>query len=337
MRPQARVKMGYYPTPLQVVERIRSFLSFPDENANVLDPCCGEGAALKSLAAGVNAETYGIELDRYRAGEAKKSLDNLLQCGYEDARISNNAFSCLFLNPPYDWQESGTLDEDRHERTEKAFLRGTVKYLLPEGILVYIVPQPRVTEDVAKILSYRFEDFNTYRFMDGEYEQFKQVVLFGKRKDRNCPDDSSFVMLNAVPYTELEEIPYMQEPVYDLPSSPGVRLFRSTLIDEAELEKELKSSPLWGKLNQHGKNNKNGVGRPPLPLHTGHLGLLLASGCLDGMVGEGEDRHIVRGKVEKVAHAEQEYQGDVLVEREIERYRVSIKVLNPDGEIRNLM
>jgi tRNA1(Val) A37 N6-methylase TrmN6 len=329
--------MGYYPTPLSVVERIKTFLSYPAENVNVLDPCCGEGAALKSLVADANAKTYGIELDRYRAGEAKKALDNLLHCGYEDARISNNAFSCLFLNPPYDWQEGGTLDEDRHERTEKAFLRGTVKYLLPEGILVYIVPQPRVTEDVAKILSYRFEDFNTYRFMDGEYERFRQIVLFGKRKDRNCPDDSSFVMLNAVPYTELEEIPYMQEPVYSLPESPGARLFRSTLIDEAELEKELKSSPLWGKLNHHGKNNRDGVGRPPLPLHTGHIGLLLASGCLDGMVGEGEDRHIVRGKVEKVAHTEQEYQGDVLVEREIERYRVSIKVLNPDGEIRNLM
>jgi len=64
---------------------------------------------------------------------------------------------------------------------------------------------------------------------------------------------------------------------------------------------------------------------------------LLASGCLDGKVGEGEDRHIVRGKVEKITHTEQEYQGDVLVEREVERYRVSIKVLTQDGQIKNLM
>ena len=132
-------------------------------------------------------------------------------------------------------------------------------------------------------------------------------------------------------------IPHLQQPVYRIPPSPEVRLFRSTLIDEAELERELGSSALWNKLNGHGQRNRNGVGRPPLPLHTGHLGLLLASGCLDGMVGEGEDRHIVRGKVEKVSHVEQEYEGDVLVEREVERYRVSVKVLTPDGEIRNLM
>ena len=144
-------------------------------------------------------------------------------------------------------------------------------------------------------------------------------------------------MLNAIPFTELQEIPHLEQPVYTLPASPEVKLFRSTLIDEAELEKELKSSALWEKLNGYGRGSRDGVGRPPLPLHTGHLGLLLASGCLDGMVGDGEDRHIVRGKVEKVTHTEQEYEGDVLIQREVEKYRVSIKVLTPDGEIRNLM
>ncbi len=329
--------MGYYPTPLSVAERIRTFLSFPSENVNILDPCCGEGTALRNVVDGANATTYGIELDEYRAKQAKDTLDHMLHCGYEDVRISNNAYSCLFLNPPYDWQDSSALDESRHERTEKAFLRGTIRYLLPEGVLVYIVPQSRVTEDVAKILSYRFEDFNTYRFQDGEYEKFRQIVLFGRKKPRNGLDDNSFGKLFAISRTGLPEIPYLDEPVYELPGSPEVKLFRSILIDEAELEKELMSSALWRKINRDGHNSKDGVSRPPLPLHTGHLGLLLASGCLDGRVGEGEDRHVVRGKVEKVTHTEQEYQGDVLIEREVERYRVSIKVLTQDGEIKNLM
>lgn len=328
--------MGYYPTPLSVTERIRNFLSFPNENVNLLDPCCGEGTALRKIVDGASATTYGIELDEYRAKRAKDALDHVLHCGYEDVRISNNAYSCLFLNPPYDWQDGGHLDGSGQERTEKAFLKGTVRYLLPDGVLVYVVPQPRVTEEVAKILSYRFEDFSTYRFPDGEYEKFRQMVLFGKKKPRSSLDDDSFGKLFAIPYAGLPELPYLEEPIYELPASPEVRLFRSTLIDEAELERELTSSALWKKISRDG-NHKNGVGRPPLPLHTGHLGLLLASGCLDGKVGEGEDRHIVRGKVEKIKHTEQEYQGDVMIEREIERYRVSIKVLTQDGEIKNLM
>ena len=253
-----------------MVYRIKSFLSFPDESVNVLDPCCGEGAALRNLVEGARATTYGLELDQHRAKQAKKdALHHVVCCGYEDARISNSAFSCLFLNPPYDWQKTGPSEEHAHERTEKAFLRGTVRYLTPDGLLVYIVPQPRVTEDLAKILSYRFQDFNTYRFPDEEYERFKQVVLFGTKKNSNYLDDNSLGMLNAIPYTELQEIPHLEQPVYTLPASPEVKLFRSTLIDQAELEKELKSSVLWEKLNQHNQSNRNGVGRPPLPLHTG--------------------------------------------------------------------
>jgi predicted RNA methylase len=138
-RHEGRVKMWYYPTLQSVVYRIRSFLRFPAEKINVLDPCCGEGAAVHNLVEGANVATYGIELDEYRAKQAKGMLDYVLHCGYEDVRISNDAFSCLFLNPPYDWQGAGQHDENRHERTEKTFLSGTVRYVMPEGVLVYIV------------------------------------------------------------------------------------------------------------------------------------------------------------------------------------------------------
>lgn len=97
--------MGYYPTPPDVAERIGSFLRYPEGNVNLLDPCCGEGLALSTLADGAHATTYGIELDGHRAELAKQNLDHVLKCSYEDTRISNNAFSCLFLNPPYDWEK----------------------------------------------------------------------------------------------------------------------------------------------------------------------------------------------------------------------------------------
>jgi len=334
-RLHGRMKMGYYPTPPSVVERIRTFLHFPDGNVNVLDPCCGEGLALRSLVEGTEATTYGIELDEYRATRAMGNLDHVLHCGYEDARVSNSAFGCMLLNPPYDWE--AVASGEGHERKEKGFLKGTVKYLQPDGVLVYVVPQKAVRGDIARILSYRFHDFSPYRFPDEEYDRFKQVVVFGKKKERGELDRDAVDRLDAIPNEDLTVIPYADNPVYDVPSSPLVRLFRSSVIDEVELERELKKSTLWKKLHEYGENAVNGVGRPPLPLHTGHLGLLLASGSLDGVVGEGPDRHIVRGKAEKVTHTEQEYQGDVLVERQIETYRVCVKVLKRNGEIETLM
>ena len=71
--------MGYYPTPIPVVDRIRTFIKYPEENVNILDPCCGEGLALKKLVDGINAKTYGIELDEYRAEQAKERIYRCLK------------------------------------------------------------------------------------------------------------------------------------------------------------------------------------------------------------------------------------------------------------------
>jgi tRNA1(Val) A37 N6-methylase TrmN6 len=337
MRLEGRIKMGYYPTPDSVVERIRSFIKFPEENVSILDPCCGEGLALKNLAQDTKATTYGIELDDHRAGQARDNLDHVLKGSYEDARISSNAFSCLFLNPPYDWDTPPHTEKDGNARKEKTFLRGTVKYLKPEGALIYIIPQNRLTSDIAKMLSYRFEDHNVFRFPDDEYVKYKQIVLFGVKKQKNSLNENDFNQLRNVPFKTFDEIPYSETPLYELPPSNDVRMFRSTVIDEKELEREVGRSVLWQKLNGHNSNGNGKTGRPPLPLHTGHLGLLLANGYLDGIVGQGEDRHIVRGKVEKFTRRIEEYNGEVRIEREVDSYKVSLKILKKDGEILTLM
>ena len=64
---------------------------------------------------------------------------------------------------------------------------------------------------------------------------------------------------------------------------------------------------------------------------------MLANGCLDGIVGSGEDRHIVRGKVEKTVAKFTEQKGDIIEERELDQYKVSIKILRQDGEIITLI
>jgi len=335
MRLEAKIKMGYYPTPLSVVERVRSFLKFPEDNVNLFDPCCGEGLALKELKGEAKATTYGIELDEYRAEEAKNNLDHVIKGSYEDARISHNTFSCLFLNPPYDWDVP--VDDEKTERKEKTFLKDTARYLQASGTLVYIIPQKRLVNDIAKILSYRFEDFNVFRFPDEEYEAFKQIVLFGCKKDKAVLNDIEYESLRFIPEKELQEIPFSDKPIYNLPPSGDVHLFRSSLIDEEELENGMEDSILWQKIEENAQVDNDYFGRPPLPLHKGHLGLLLANGCLDGVVGEGKDRHVVRGKVEKVISRYEEYEGDTLIERDVESYRVSIKILKKDGDIITLM
>jgi ribosomal protein S25 len=62
----------------------------------------------------------------------------------------------------------------------------------------------------------------------------------------------------------------------------------------------------------------------------------LAAGKLDGIVGNGNERHLVKGSVRKVTTVLQEVKGEVLEERELDRYVVSIKILDRYGIIREL-
>jgi len=336
MRIHGRIKMGHYPTPPRVVDLIRRYLSFPSSQFSALDPCCGEGNALASLIIGTDSITYGVELDHQRAEESKSRLHNVLRCGIEETRIQRRSCSMLLLNPPYD---ELTMEEESHaktERLERAFLRMTVPHLISGGVLVYIIPQNRLDKSIARLLASRFEEINVFRFPDPEYADFRQIVVFGVRKNNNFLDEQEASRLQCVPKMELSPLAEGAEIVYPIPASGPLTLFRSILIDPRELEKHITQSPLWKRFTALTTRSEIRIPRPPLPLHSGHLGLLLAAGKLDGVVGTGEDMHLVKGNVRKITTVLQEMKGEVLEEHELDRYVVSIKVLNQLGEIREL-
>jgi hypothetical protein len=148
----SQAKMGYYPTPPAIVSHIKKGLSLPSPGPfRFLDTCCGEGEALNLLAAGFGpiVETYGIELDETRL---KKSSEKLHHMVWGDAltelRVTLKAFSLLWLNPPYDY------DSDGGGRLEARFLEAHLKYLMPKGWLVFIIPflaLKSVKEALAKL------------------------------------------------------------------------------------------------------------------------------------------------------------------------------------------
>jgi hypothetical protein len=122
--------------------------------------------------------------------------------------------------------------------------------------------------------------FLIYRFQDGEYEAFRQIVVFAVKKKEPEMDEKMYEELASIPSTELQELPFAEEPSYCLPRARAVKLFRSMRVDIEMLENEVKDSPLWNRFKELTRFEQGEMERPPLPLHTGHLGLLLASGLL---------------------------------------------------------
>ena len=65
------IKNGYFPTDQATLERIVAALDVAGSELRILDPCCGEGAALHRIrealtACGAAVHAFGVEFDAQR-------------------------------------------------------------------------------------------------------------------------------------------------------------------------------------------------------------------------------------------------------------------------------
>ena len=339
MRLAAQAKMGYYPTPASVVSRISDILVREGTGTiRLLDPCAGEGHALKHIGESLNGETYGIELDKERGRRARENLTQCLITDYETTRISNQAFSLLYLNPPYDWAIKND-EVSASERYERTFLRNTIKYLISNGILVYLIPQSRLDKGIATILSYRLKDVRVFRFPDEDYRSFKQVVIFGVVKKRPEPDDELGRYLKEAGQGQTI-IPSLDNAdcTYTVPVSPFVKtfLFRTTQIDPQELALEIEQHGLRGTIDRMvSPLSLSERIQPIMPLRHGHLAQLLACGMMNGVVvdKEGDNPLLVKGITKKVVDIRTEHEDGKERVIETDRIVITINAINEKGDL----
>jgi Uncharacterised methyltransferase family (DUF6094) len=64
---QGKLRLGYFPLPLDEARRIRACLRFPASPFSVIDPCIGDGAVFLAITEETYAHRYGVDLDAYRA------------------------------------------------------------------------------------------------------------------------------------------------------------------------------------------------------------------------------------------------------------------------------
>ena len=69
MRNAGRLKLGYYPLPIEEAQNIRALLVSSAPYA-AIDPCVGDGTALIEITKDTGASLAGIELDADRAAAA---------------------------------------------------------------------------------------------------------------------------------------------------------------------------------------------------------------------------------------------------------------------------
>ena len=340
MRLAAQAKMGYYPTPENVTPIIAKYLKRKREGLiRILDPCAGMGTAVKNIGEDLNAETYGIEVDLNRGNQAKEVLTRCLVTDYQNTRISHGAFSFLWLNPPYDWAARDS-DIEKSERYERTFLRDCIYYLRPQGVLVYLIPQKRLDGQIARMLSYRFEEISVYRFPEEAYKAYRQLVIFGVLKGKPEKDDPRAEYLRncgnqafAIPY-----LPVDPPQIYEIPLSPFKPdfVFRSNQIDPKELDEEIHRHGLFDQLRAMTTPLRMCEKiRPIMPLRYGHLAQILACGLMNGIVWDKDKKNplLIKGITKKEVKRAVEIDGDCEKHIETDVIKITIQAFNREGEL----
>jgi hypothetical protein len=340
MRLAAQAKMGYYPTPKTLTPLIIRYLKRQQSGLiRILDPCAGEGTAVKLIGDHLMAETYGIEIDIERGNRARQTLTKCLLTDYQSTKISHRSFSLLYLNPPYDWAVRNS-ELEGSERFERTFLRDCIPYVCSEGILVYLIPQKRVDGYIARMLSYRFEHISVFRFPEEQYKAFKQLVIFGVLKKKPFKDDDTTEYLKScgkmsaiVPY-----LPAAPPHVYEVPVSPSKPnfIFKSKVLDPDELADEIRQYGLFAQIAEMTTPLRMVEKiRPIMPLRHGHLAQILACGLMNGVVWDQDKRNplLVKGVTTKKVKHTVEVHGDVEKHIECDQINIIIHAFDRFGEM----
>jgi len=343
MRPPAIERMGYYPTDEPVVEIIRNYLKPPSERGRLFDPCAGEGKAASSLGNALNCETWGVELSPERAGKAQNVMDKVFQAPWQACVLSDESVSWLYLNPPYEFDRF-----EGQKRLEWDFLKTTSSKLMRGGLLTYIIPQKILGMiEVARLLAGHYEAITVYRFPDGLYEKFKQVVVLAyKRKLYQLPTDKEVQSLQSLASMDLEPIQPVVEPIYQLLSAPsrGANgkpvVFKRTDWEPEEVVEATKEAGVhttndWLDMI-HPTRGLAQLSQPVMPLKKGHIAMLMASGMMGTVKLADEEGKpmLIKGRVIKVVEKTEQpdsKETDTVVETYKDRFVTTVAVLKQDG------
>ena len=348
MRLAGQAKGGFYPTPPKVINLIARIIgcrSMPYRSQSkdvirILDPCCGAGEALEQLTGSLRTKaqipviTYGVELHNERAQAAAQLLDHTLSADLFQTSMANEAFSMLYLNPPYDH------DEEK-KRVEQSFLAQCTRYLAPGGVLAFIVPRERASTS-ARFLANWYSNIGMWDFPPPEQEDFGQAVVAGVRKKDPVPDTGMEKEIRS--WSRGNERTFGQKDwplytAYQTPALPGGDILFATrsvdpeaAIQEARVKGLLNNPKVTDQIWPHQNVNT----RPLMPLRRGHLAMLIAAGFLNNacLEGPGGERILVKGQTTKERILAEETEEEEVFR---DRLKTTVMALNlQTGEISHI-
>ena len=270
-RPIARLKLGYFPLPIEEAQNIRALLISSAPYA-AIDPCVGDGTALLEVTKDTDAHLAGIELDADRAAASTQNGIATVQGSAFECRVLAETCSLLYLNPPYDTE----VGPHSNKRMELVFLEHCYRWVISEGVLVFVVPAPAVGA-CARLLTSQFDRISVFRLEHPESVRFNQVVVFARRKKahlRGEPRGADELLRIAY---KPQLLPILNQEVAERyaipPSSPAAITYTGLPLDVIE-DAVHRSVAMQNARGVLVRKQQRMSGHPVTPLHKGHVGTI---------------------------------------------------------------
>ena len=330
MRNAGRLKLGYYPLPIEEAHNLRQLLTAP-ESFSAVDPCAGDGTALFAITQGLPAQRTAIELDADRAAAAAATGIATTQGSTFESHLPAGSCSLLYLNPPYDVE----MGRHSNQRLELLFLDHCYGWLKTAGVLIFIIPEIALTH-CAKRLASQFERISAFRLGHPESVRFNQLAVLGIRKNEHKRGDTRALdQLLRLAYAT-ERLPILGHETaerYPVPPSVAVAVqYRGLPLDQIE-DGLVRSSAMQSALNLLIRKPESITGRPVTPLHGGHVGLLCTAGMLNGVFGQSNDRHIAHWRSVKHVDVYHEEEDGYRIVRRRERFSHELTLAYQTGRV----
>ena len=273
----------------------------------VLDTYAGAGRNMQRFKRNYNGqlELYVVDVESEISSENKPEFHRIALGELKGSTISNEVFDVVISAPPQSFQKEG---KNYIEKIERDYLYKSINYLRSGGLMVYVIPITHLYREICQHLAKNLTEIEIR--LDG-------TLILNR-------DNEKYSMSNALPAAHI--------PAAALP----VKMFRGSRLDEEEFHTMFEHSNATAMFlkDQNVEKLSENTKTPLLPFNVGQLGLILTSGCLDGVIDEGNGySHVVKGRVIK----KKESQVEVTEERgqvdmtEITSNRVEINAFLADG------
>lgn len=363
----AQAKLLYYPTDLDLVEKLATWFTV-DGPTRIVDPCCGKGDALERFASHFDPKpmTWGIELSYSRAQEAEKKLDRVLPANFyqvhQPSRWEPRSVGLIFNNPPYDWSEfeEVIVGGKRRVRHEILFIESCTTKIVPGGHQIVIIGRGMLGDAsmtasgnenrIARHLAAWYEEVHVYHQDTQDWKRFNQIVILAlkKRSQYEAPTKDKIEAITQYHSRDVE-IPALPEGIgaYIIPPGPETVKFIYKPVQPEELVRIGKKCSPIGTPEFYRATYVRPLGavfEPATPLKLGHMTMMI-SGQETGVITLNDkqgNKMLVKGRTRKVAEVTSEdhenergYYSSTSVQSK-EKHVTVLSIVHDDGKAESL-